>query len=263
MNTEQTNNNPVTDEELTDMQTNVVKDLCYVAWVAQACSRIRGNVTKEQALKMVEDYFDGGQNAEPKMKHPKAATKKENPERDKFMSWVREQIKEKEDRELTIKEVAQFRGKFDYYNRFGPEAPYENAFKVKENKGKIGRKRSSGFKACLEEHERVKGAPLTEKELTWLRNKWYSTYRYMENPPVWDNRGVWPACALRACEDGTTLITVNVNGTIPVLWKEFIDINKAQETLKQLDEWMISQREGRTPYEVYEEVLLYRDDKFK
>ena len=254
MNTELTNNNAVAEEQPTSTHSNVVKDLCFAAWVVQACSRIRGKVTKEQALKMVEDYFDSAQDVTPKVKHGKAAAKKENPERDKFMAWVREQIKEKENRELTTKEVAKFRGKFDYYKRFGPEAPYENAFKVYQTKDKNN---ESAFKVWLAKNERAKGEQLTEKEITSLKNRWYSRPDKNVEPAIWDNRGRWPVCKLKAYGNAATGIEVALAGGNFFPWQAFHDITKAQQRLGQLDEWMINLREGRTPEEVYECVMEY------
>lgn len=228
---------------------NVVKDLCFAAWVVQACAGLRKAPTKEQALKMVEDYFNV-EVEEPKAKK-KAQVKKPDPEFDKFMNWVREEFWKREGRELTTSELSRFQGKYHYYKKRGN--PYEEAFKVKEEKVKS---KADGFREWLARHELVKGEPLTEREVTTLKNKWYNRPNKDAEPPVWDNRGKWPTATLKAY-DTATGVEVSINGGLPMPWQCFRELGAAQQRLEQLDQWMIQLRTGRTPDEVYHEVMKY------
>lgn len=233
----------------------VVKELCFAAWIVQECSRLRGAPSKSQALAMVENYFNEDVEQPVKKATRQKAGKLDAKERADFLAWVSDKL----GHELDAKEITRYNGMFNWHKTHGND-PYEQAFKenAKGKGGKVGRKPDPKFKAWLEEHERVKGAPLTDKERTSLRNKWYSSYKFVENPPVWDNRGVWPTCALRVYENGTSSITLSVNGCIPVSWQPFKDINEAEYRRKQLDEWMIQLREGRTPDQVFQIVMQYQ-----
>lgn len=229
----------------------VVKDMCFAAWVVQACSRLRGAPTKLQALAMVEDYFN--EDVEQPVKksvRPKAG--KLDAEREAFLTWVSDKL----GRELNAKELRSYTGKFNYHMGKGSD-PYEQAFKesAKAKGGKPGRKPNPKFKAWLEEHERVKGAPLTSKEITSLRNKWYSSCRFEDAPSIWENRGAWPTCNITHLETGVFRLEVIPHGDTPSALLHFNNRDKAEESLQWLDNHMIELRNDRTPEEVFQFVM--------
>lgn len=223
----------------------VVKDLCYVAWVAQACSQLRGVPTKAQALAMVEDYFNEDvEQPVKKAARPKAG--KLDAERAAFLAWVSEQL----GRELDAKEFRSYTGKFNYHMGKGND-PYEEAFKVKEDKGKIGRKENVELKAWMQRQALLKGDALTDKEIDSLTHRWY---RMRRNNDIrdWDNRGRWPTCSLHQYETATA-IRVKLGGD----WVDlaiYRDAEKAKNVLPNIDNWLITLRQGREPRDVMLEV---------
>lgn len=223
----------------------VVKDLCYVAWVAQACSQLRGAPTKAQALAMVEDYFNEDvEQPVKKAARPKAG--KLDAERAAFLTWVSEQL----GRELNAKELRSYTGKFNYHTGKGND-PYEEAFKVKEDKGKIGRKENVELKAWMQRQALLKGDALTDKEIDSLTHRWY---RMRRNNDIrdWDNRGRWPTCSLHQYETATA-IRVKL-GSDWVDLAIYRDAEKAKNVLPNIDNWLITLRQGREPRDVMLEV---------
>ena len=223
----------------------VVKDLCYVAWVAQACSQLRGAPTKAQALAMVEDYFNEDvEQPVKKAARPKAG--KLDAERAAFLAWVSEQL----GRELNAKELRSYTGKFNYHSGKGND-PYEEAFKVKEDKGKIGRKENVELKAWMQRQALLKGDALTDKEIDSLTHRWY---RMRRNNDIrdWDNRGRWPTCSLHQYETATA-IRVRL-GSDWVDLAIYRDAEKAKNVLPNIDNWLITLRQGREPRDVMLEV---------
>lgn len=223
----------------------VVKDLCYVAWVAQACSQLRGAPTKAQALAMVEDYFNEDvEQPVKKAARPKAG--KLDAERAAFLAWVSEQL----GRELNAKELRSYTGKFNYHSGKGND-PYEEVFKVKEDKGKIGRKENVELKAWMQRQALLKGDALTDKEIDSLTHRWY---RMRRNNDIrdWDNRGRWPTCSLHQYETATA-IRVKL-GSDWVDLAIYRDAEKAKNVLPNIDNWLITLRQGREPRDVMLEV---------
>lgn len=223
----------------------VVKDLCFAAWVVQACSRLRGVPTKAQALAMVEDYFNEDVE-QPVKKAVRQKAGKLDAERAAFLAWVSDKL----GHELDAKELRSYTGKFNYHMGKGND-PYEEALKVKVDKGKTGRKENVELKAWIQRQALLKGDALTDKEMDKLTHRWYRMRRSGDIQD-WGNRGRWPTCSLHHYETATAIrVKLGAQWVDLALYR---DSEQAKNILPNIDNWLISLRQGREPQDVMLEV---------
>lgn len=235
-------------EESNDKMTarTVVKDLCFAAWVVQACARLRGAPSKEQALKMVEDYFSVDvEEPHPTKKAARPKAGKLDKERAEFLAWVAGQL----GRELTPSELRSYTGKFNYHMGKGHD-PYQITFNDK-SKDSQGRKVNEEKLQWLARQEMLKGEPLTDQESATLNARWYRMKK-AGTITDWDNRGRWPTCKLHDYETAMAIrVSLDGHSLDLALYRNH---EQAKEMLPKVDAWLISLRAGRNPHDVLLEV---------